>query len=119
MRQDDGPSGTGEAIAGLVSAAVGTDGLLENLVLNPRALRAGSQELAEHIVAAVRAAQQHRLSRIAEAAGDEPAMDDVGLDALMKHLDDLEAQVSVDFTRLTSALDDTLRRIEEGNSRDR
>ncbi|MFF5206589.1 YbaB/EbfC family nucleoid-associated protein [Streptosporangium sp. NPDC000396] len=115
-QQGDGPSGTGEAAAGLVNAVVGADGLLEKLTLNPRALRSGSQELAEHIVVAVRAAQRHRLSQIDKADGDDSAIDDAGLDALLQRLDDLEAQANVDFMRLTSALDDTLRRIEESNS---
>ncbi|GLW09963.1 hypothetical protein Misp01_50920 [Microtetraspora sp. NBRC 13810] len=110
--EPEGPRGTGEAAAGWVSAEVGADGLLEGLRLNPRLLRSSSDELAGHVVSAVRAAQQDRLGKL-ETAGDEETAAGVDPAELMRRLDDLEAQAALDFTRLNAALDETLRRIQE------
>ncbi|WP_433253510.1 YbaB/EbfC family nucleoid-associated protein [Streptosporangium sp. CA-135522] len=109
--EGDGPTGTGEAAGGLVSVLVDEDGLLARLRLDPRTMRLGSHELADHIVAAVRTAQRDRLERM-----DEPAaLAEEGLDAqeFIRRLDDMEAQAAQDFARLTSSLDETLRRLEE------
>ncbi|MFE3451988.1 hypothetical protein ACFXJ8_24015 [Nonomuraea sp. NPDC059194] len=108
----DDMRGAGEAAAGLVSAEVGHDGLLEALHLNPRVLRLGSHDLAEQIVLAVRAAQRDLLDQIGDG-GEEPiAPEGVDPEALMGRLDELELRAEHDFERLTSSLDETLRRLE-------
>ncbi|WP_214408840.1 hypothetical protein [Sphaerisporangium fuscum] len=103
--------GQGESAAGQIVAVVGVDGLLEDLRLNPRSLRMGSEELAEHIVSAVRAAQQDRLSRTGES---EPDAEAAAIDPaeLMRRLDDLEVQALRDFGSLNATLDEMLRRME-------
>ncbi|MFG3437972.1 YbaB/EbfC family nucleoid-associated protein [Nonomuraea sp. NPDC047897] len=94
---------------GLVTATLGDDGLLETLRLDPRMLRHGAQDLAEHVVAAVRAAQRHHLSRTADAPDTASGPDP---EPLVRRLDEMEVQAVRDFDRLVSALDETLRRIE-------
>ncbi|MER5425969.1 YbaB/EbfC family nucleoid-associated protein [Streptosporangium roseum] len=109
--EGDELTGTGEAAGGLVGAVVSEDGLLARLRLDARAMRFGSQDLADHIVSAVRAAQQDRLERM-----DEPAAspeEGVLPEEFMRRLDDMETQAAHDFTRLTASLDETLRRLEE------
>ncbi|MGW0805892.1 hypothetical protein [Nonomuraea sp. NPDC002799] len=107
--KDDSPTGSGEAAGGLVRAVVGEDGLLAELRLNARAMRFSSKDLAEHVLAAVRAAQQDRLSR-AEPPAEEESLDE---EELIRRLDDLELQAARDFAQLTASLDEALRRIEE------
>lgn len=99
-RNDDAGRASGE----LVSAEVGTDGLLEGLRLNPRALRLSSEALAGHIVAAVRAAQ---LNRIGECPADE-----ADVYGLIRRIDEIEVQTARDFDRLTSTIEDSLHRLE-------
>ncbi|MEU4234123.1 YbaB/EbfC family nucleoid-associated protein [Nonomuraea sp. NPDC026600] len=101
----------GEAAGGQVSADVGADGLLTALRLDPRALRLGSRELAGQIVVAVRAAQRAHLDRMGESS-EEPVALGEHEQTLARRLDELEVQASRDFDRLTSALDETLRRLE-------
>lgn len=88
----------------LVTAEVGEDGLLAAVRINPRAMRLYSEELARHVVEAVRAAQREH---------EQPPRDPPGLDALLHRLDELEAQADRDFDCVNSRLDDTLRRITE------
>ncbi|MEU8104221.1 YbaB/EbfC family nucleoid-associated protein [Nonomuraea muscovyensis] len=101
--------GSGSSGDGLVAATVGDDGLLEALRLDPRVLRLGSHDLAEQVVAAVRAAQRRHLSQAAEAT-DAAAEPDP--EPLVQRLDEMELQAAQDFDRLVSALDETLRRLE-------
>ncbi|GAA3688576.1 hypothetical protein GCM10022224_062550 [Nonomuraea antimicrobica] len=108
---DPEPTGDGEAADGLVRASVGADGLLAGLRLDARAMRFGSHDLADHVVSAVRAAQQDRLSRLDKPA-EPPEPPD--LKEFVHRLDDLEAQAARDFAQLTSRLDETLRRLDEG-----
>jgi hypothetical protein len=102
----------GEAADGQVSADVCADGLLTALRLDPRALRLGSQELAGQIVIAVRAAQRAHLDRMGESSEEPAAPGEHEAQTLARRLDELEVQASRDFDRLTSALDETLRRLE-------
>ncbi|TDE22005.1 YbaB/EbfC family DNA-binding protein [Nonomuraea mesophila] len=108
--EDDAPTGAGEAAGGQVRAVVGEDGLLARLKLDPRAMRLASHDLAEHIVAAVRAAQQDRLARTPEPG---PPQDDLATEELIRRVNDLEAQAAGDFARLTSSLDEMLRRLDD------
>jgi hypothetical protein len=104
-------SGSGTGASGLVIASVGSDGLLARLRLDPRALRLGSHDLAELIVGAVRAAQEEHLAQ----APDEPEQpeDPEAERRLSSRLDELEVGAVRDFERLTSALDEVLRRLED------
>lgn len=105
-------NGVGEAADGLVSADLGADGLLTALRIDPRALRLGSRELGGQIVIAVRAAQQAHLDRMGESGEEPVAPEGLEPQTLARRLDELEVQASRDFDRLTSALDETLRRLE-------
>lgn len=96
----------------MISADVGADGLLEGLRLNPRALRLGSEMLAGHIVAAVRAAQENLSDQIGESAADSATAGGLEPAALVRRLDEVEDQAAQNFTRLTATLDETLRRLE-------
>ncbi|MGN9840076.1 hypothetical protein ACTMTI_18315 [Nonomuraea sp. H19] len=111
--EHDDVRGAGEAAVGLISAAVGRDGLLEGLRLDPRALRLGSHDLAEQIVIAVRAAQHDLLDQIGDGGAEPSAPAGMEPETLMRRLDELEIQAERDFARLTSSLDETLRRLEE------
>ncbi|MEV1173192.1 YbaB/EbfC family nucleoid-associated protein [Nonomuraea sp. NPDC049784] len=85
-------TGEGTAAGGKIQAAVESDGLVREIRFDPRVLRTmGSDELAEAIVAAVRAAQISARTqleeRLAEAHGGErPSFDlnevERGLDAV-------------------------------------
>jgi hypothetical protein len=76
-------------------------------------MRLSSEQLAEHVVSAVRAAQQDRLGRVGESAdGAEGAVNGFDAEMLTKRLAELEAQSARDFMQLTAALDETLRRID-------
>ncbi|MER6943206.1 hypothetical protein ABT294_04205 [Nonomuraea sp. NPDC000554] len=109
--EDEVPTGAGEAAGGLVGAVVGEDGLLAGLRLDARAMRFASEDLADHIVSAVRAAQQDRLQRVGEPATSPE--EGVDLEEFTRRLDGMEAQAAHDFARLTASLDETLRRLDE------
>ncbi|MDN3352302.1 YbaB/EbfC family nucleoid-associated protein [Actinomadura sp. DC4] len=100
-----GKSADERSLDGLVTADIGADGLLEGLRLSPRALRLGSEALAEHIVSAVRAAQQDQRDKTGEGARE-------GLDTMVRRLDEMEVQAERAFGHLTSTLDEALRRLE-------
>ncbi|MEV0148813.1 MULTISPECIES: hypothetical protein [unclassified Nonomuraea] len=110
-QEADEPRGRGESAAGQVVAVVGADGLLEHLRLNPRSLRMGSEELAEHVVSAVRAAQQDQMARAGEPPPDAEA-EAIDPAELMHRLDELEVQSLRDFASLNATLDEMLRRME-------
>jgi hypothetical protein len=82
----------------LVWADIGADGLLESLRLSPQAMRLTATELAAHIVSAVRVAQQ-------AGRAIDPA-------TMVRRLDEMQAQADLGFTRLTTALDEALRRLD-------
>ncbi|MEO3800749.1 YbaB/EbfC family nucleoid-associated protein [Nonomuraea sp. B1E8] len=111
LPEDDPLTGAGEAAGGQVRAVVGEDGLLARMKLDPRAMRLGSHELAGHIVAAVRAAQQDRLARVGEPA--TPAEEGPGTEEFIRRVNDMEAQAASDFARLTSSLEEMLRRLDD------
>ncbi|NUW31465.1 hypothetical protein HTZ77_08510 [Nonomuraea sp. SMC257] len=113
-QEADDPRGRGESAAGQVVAVVGADGLLESLSLNPRSLRMGSDELAEHVVSAVRAAQQDLVARTDEPPPDAEEAEGDAIDPaeLMHRLDELEVQSLRDFASLNATLDELLRRME-------
>ncbi|MEV4114790.1 hypothetical protein [Nonomuraea sp. NPDC049695] len=106
---DEGLMGHGQAAKGLIRAVVGEDGLLARLRLDARAMRLGSEDLAGHVLSAVRAAQQDRLSRAEPSPEENP-----GMDEFMRRLDEMEAQTAQDFAFVTSSLDEALRRLKEG-----
>jgi DNA-binding protein YbaB len=103
----------GESLDGLVSAYVGGDGLLERLQLNPRALRLSSEALAEHIVSAVRVAQKDLRDQTGESVRVGAVPEGLDPATMVRRLDEMETQADLGFARLTSALDEALRRLEE------
>ncbi|WP_433215378.1 YbaB/EbfC family nucleoid-associated protein [Dactylosporangium sp. CS-047395] len=75
-------AGTGEAANGLIRARVDSEAGLSGLVIDPRALRQGSETLAEQVIAAVGAANADLRAQIdevmREALGDAMPSTDVG-----------------------------------------
>jgi hypothetical protein len=84
----------------LARADIGADGLLESLSLSSQAMRMGAEELAAHIVSAVRTAQQ---------AGRtiDPAI-------MVRRLDEMQTQADLGFARLNTILDEALGRLDHG-----
>ncbi|MFB9251069.1 YbaB/EbfC family nucleoid-associated protein [Sphaerisporangium melleum] len=81
--------GEGEAAGGLVSAAVDGGGMIEEVAIDPRAMRMDSAAIAAAVTEAVRAAQQDAQAKSAEllreATGDEPpSLDPADVGAWMK-----------------------------------
>jgi hypothetical protein len=60
--------GTGEGAGGLIRATATAGGRITDLDLNPRALRMGSAELSEEILAAVNGALDDLRTKVSEAA---------------------------------------------------
>jgi DNA-binding protein YbaB len=58
------------AAEGRVSVVVGSGGRLKSLTIDPRAMRLGSEELAEAILIAVNGAQEALAQRTQETVGD-------------------------------------------------
>ncbi|TDD04653.1 hypothetical protein [Nonomuraea diastatica] len=85
---------------------------MARLKLDPRSMRLGSHELAGHIVAAVRAAQQDRLAKVGEPATPLEA-EGPGAEEFIRRVNDMEAQAASDFARLTSSLEEMLRRLDD------
>ncbi|MEV8630307.1 YbaB/EbfC family nucleoid-associated protein [Streptosporangium sp. NPDC051023] len=104
--------GEGESAGGLVGATAGGVGTLESLRIDPRALRAGSQELAEQIVEAVNAA----LLDLRTRAGVEPSVPAQGPAELAGELEKLQEEALDRFGAFTDTIGDVLARIE-GRSR--
>ncbi|MEV4093264.1 YbaB/EbfC family nucleoid-associated protein [Streptosporangium saharense] len=99
-------TGEGESAGGLVRATAGGAGTLDSLRLDPRALRAGSQELAEQIVEAVNAA----LSDLRSRAGVAPPVP--GVTGLEAELERLQEEALTRLDAFTGAIGDVLARIE-------
>lgn len=111
MPEDAEPTGAGHAAGGLVNAVVGADGLLARIQLDARVMRFASQDLADHIVTAVQAAQRDQLERAREHT--PPTEESLDLEEFNRRLDDMEAQSAADFARVTSSLNEMLRRLDE------
>jgi hypothetical protein len=98
----------GESAERRVRAELGPDGRLERLHLDPRALRLGSADLAAQIVAAVRTAQDAWAEPRPEPAGAGPDAEDV-----TRRLEEIQASAESGFSWLMTALDETLRRLDD------
>lgn len=70
-------SGEGHGLNGMVFVRTGASGMIEELTIDPRAMRTGSQILAEEIIAAAKAAAEQAARATAEIAtellGQDPA----------------------------------------------
>ncbi|MER7460855.1 YbaB/EbfC family nucleoid-associated protein [Micromonospora sp. NPDC126480] len=100
--------GRGTGGDGLVEAEVSAFGRLESLVIDPSLLRAGTAAVAEHVLEAVRAAQDDERTRRAETLGGavpDPA-------ALTRQLERVSEDAFRGFDRMISDLDAATRRIE-------
>ncbi|WP_214323352.1 hypothetical protein [Nonomuraea sediminis] len=83
-----------------MSADVGEDGFVTRIRIDPRAMRLGSEDLAERLLRVVRAAQASHVAPPAFDPGD-----------VARRLDELEIQAARDFEHLTALLDDTIRKL--------
>ncbi|MEV6982924.1 YbaB/EbfC family nucleoid-associated protein [Sphaerisporangium sp. NPDC051017] len=84
--------GVGEAADGLVGAVVDGGGQIQEVTLDPRAMRLDSRSIAEAVTEAVRAAQQDARRRndalLRDAMGGELAFDPQNLDGVQSWLED-------------------------------
>lgn len=71
--------GHGEAADGRVKITVGPSGALSAVEIDPRAMRMGSEELAEAIIEAAKAATEDVAAQIGGALGDLTGEDGAGL----------------------------------------
>lgn len=99
------PRGRGESGDGLVRAEVAGFGRLESLEIDPGLLRAGTHAIAEHVIEAVRAAQDDERQRRAVGAGADPA-------ALRQQLEGVSAEAWRGFDRMVGDLDALTRRLD-------
>ncbi|GAA2412209.1 hypothetical protein GCM10010404_82680 [Nonomuraea africana] len=81
-------SGEGEAAEGRVRAVVESDGTLRELRFDPRAMRLGSEELAQAATEAVRLAQRAVRERVEESVRGLAALPD-DLEAAGRQLDEV------------------------------
>jgi DNA-binding protein YbaB len=104
--------GVGEAADGKVRVTAGPGGLLKSVELDPRALRLGSEELAEQVMAAVNAALTDLRSAAAGAAAAQ-AVDPAGLANALHELQDRSVR---QMEMISQAFNDALSRL--GGDRD-
>ncbi|WP_449063525.1 YbaB/EbfC family nucleoid-associated protein [Planomonospora algeriensis] len=83
----DGLTGTGETASGQVKATVDVNGRVLEVAYGPRALRLGSEELAEATLAAVREACADAERRVHDLVREAvPGYDPVAANARFEHL---------------------------------
>ncbi|XVQ11666.1 YbaB/EbfC family nucleoid-associated protein [Spirillospora sp. CA-255316] len=104
--------GVGEAADGKVRVTAGPGGLLKSVELDPRALRLGSEELAEQVMAAVNAA----LTDLRSAAAGAAAAQAVDPAALTNALHELQDRSVRQMEMISQAFNDALSRL--GDNRD-
>lgn len=109
---DDGFRGVGEAADGLVKAFVADDGLLEGLSIGARAMRLAPEVMARHVVTAIRQAQEDRRGQLAEKKAEEEAKAVALAEALDARLDEFESRHDREFPQITTALYETVRKLE-------
>ncbi|MFG3435858.1 YbaB/EbfC family nucleoid-associated protein [Nonomuraea sp. NPDC047897] len=109
-------SGTGRSRSELVSAEVDNGGGIRRVVIDPRAMRLGSEELSEQVCEAVRAAQddvqRQSLELVTSAIGDDATRATGDLDALQRELQDIQSSFARSVDASTAAVDRISRRPE-------
>ncbi|RCG32638.1 YbaB/EbfC family DNA-binding protein [Sphaerisporangium album] len=84
--------GVGEAADGLIAAVVDGGGQIQEVTLDPRAMRLDSRSIAQAVTEAVRAAQQDARRRndelLRDAMGGDLAFDPQNLDGVQSWLQD-------------------------------
>ncbi|GAA3471599.1 YbaB/EbfC family nucleoid-associated protein [Nonomuraea roseola] len=107
-------TGTGESRSGLVVARTDHGGMLDSVRLDPRAMRMGSEELAEELVEAVRAAQQDAQRQgeelLSHALSGEATREPFDLAALQRRLQDIHDTFGQSVDRAYSTVDRLSRR---------
>jgi DNA-binding protein YbaB len=98
--------GEGSAADGRVTARVVAGGRLEELTVDPRLMRSGSEELCAQIVVAVNAAMDDLRARTSEE--DPAAMDPAALAGL---LENLQAESARQMSRFTQGVAETVAKI--------
>lgn len=99
---------TAEAADGLVQVTLGGAGLVTELSIDPRALRLGSEELADQVRAAVNDVLEQRAASTATA---EPMPD---LDAMTAVVERLQDESLRQMREITQGVTDTMRRLHGG-----
>ena len=96
--EQEPPIGTGEAADGRVRVRAVLPGRIENLAIEPSALRLGAEELAREIESAVNTALAELQGRAVSAAGS------ADLGALTDQLKDIQFDAQRQFAKLTASL---------------
>jgi DNA-binding protein YbaB len=101
-------SGVGEAADGRVRV-VAADGRVKSLKLDPRLMRAGSEELAEHVLAAVNAALDDMAAKV-------PSADDISVPdpkALAAQVSEIQEQSVRQLAAISQAISAAVRQAQE------
>jgi DNA-binding protein YbaB len=112
----DGPSpaasvrGKGSSADGQVRAEVSAFGRLEELKIDPMLSRAGATAIADHVLAAVQAAQDDAQRQASELLG--AAAGPVDTSAMSAELNQVAADATRGFDRMITDLDAVLRRLD-------
>ena len=99
---------TAEAADGLVRVTLGETGLVTEVHIDPRALRLGSEELGDQLMAAVNDVLEQRT---ASAAADEPMPD---LQAMTEVVERLQDEGLRQMRQITTEVTETMRRLHGG-----
>ncbi len=105
-----GVTGEGEAADGMIKATVDGSGGLTGVTIAPRAMRRGSEAVAEEIVTAVRAAQEDAQSKVQELMGKK-----VGIDSLSRSMVDPD-RVKAQFERIKESFSGRVEAYERKSS---
>ncbi|MGW0229972.1 hypothetical protein ACWDWO_16785 [Actinopolymorpha singaporensis] len=107
--------GVGQAADGRIVATVGAGGRLESIELDPRALRAGPDQLGQQFAESINAALEDLRSRTTQAAGEDQVVDP---HVIAADLDQVQNVLTEHVASLTERYDDAIvqlrRQAEEG-----
>ncbi|MEU0565506.1 YbaB/EbfC family nucleoid-associated protein [Nonomuraea sp. NPDC005983] len=107
-------TGTGESADQQVRALVDNAGGIQRITIDPRAMRMGSEELADHVTAAVRAAQADAQRQgeemLANALGSDAARFPLDMDALQRQVNDIQESFSMSIENSLASIDRLTRR---------
>lgn len=107
-QEEDDARGTGEALDGRV-LAVAAGARVESLTLDPRVMRLGSEELAEHVVTAVNAALGELASKA--PSGDQNSLPDPRV--IAAQVAEIQEQSVRQLAALSQAISAAVRQVQE------
>lgn len=108
--------GEGEAADGQIRVTASVGGMIEKVELDPRALRAGSEELGEQIAEAVNAALKDLQAKASASAAT--AMGEFDPQQLSEQLMNLQEQSVRQMSAFTAGMDEMLDRIRRAAGTD-